>query len=91
MSPKTVAYVVGAVLLVAGAAAAMAYGGQLANVGPWARSSGGHAMPAGMMQHGAGDDMTCGGQGDPQPGAHGSGGNRTHSGNSSCSGNWSHG
>lgn len=83
---KTVVYAAVAIVIVLGAAVAMAYGGQLANAGPWAKAPRGHAMPAGMTPHGAGDNMTCSGQGDQQTPDHGSGGNRTHSGNASCSG-----
>lgn len=88
---KTVAYAVAAIALVLGAAAAMAYGGQLGNVGPWAKTPG-HSMGGmGPMMHGD-QNTTCDGQGDPRAADHGSGGNRTHSANASCGGgNWTHG
>ena len=81
-------YVVGAVALVLVAATAMAMGGKLANVGPWAKGSGGHGM--GAMNHSA-DNMTCDGQAQHDSPRHSSRGNRTHEGNMSCGGNWTHG
>ena len=82
-------YVVGAIALVLVAATAMAMGGKLANVGPWAKASGGHGM--GPMMHGNETNMTCDGQGQHESPRHSSRGNRTHEGNTSCYGNWTHG
>ena len=89
-----VLYVIGAVALVLLAATAMAMGGKMANVGPWAKGPAGHTM--GPMNHGNQTNVTCDGQGQTQNVTHqspnhGSGGNRTHQGYASCYGNWTHG